>query len=247
MNDRNRNEKEEMEIDLLDLFSHLLRKWKTLLIGLVIGGILAGGFSLLKTPMYESTAMLFILSKTTSITSVADLQIGSELTADFTVIATSKPVIDSDIEKVEKESGVTLTREEIQDMLTVTNRTDTRILEITTTSDDPELACDVANAVTEATASQMASIMKSDPPTTVEKAEVADAPIDSGFMKNTAVGMLAGLIIVAVLWTIPYLKDDTIKTSEDVEKYLEMSVLASIPLDKELEHKNSKGKKGRVR
>lgn len=89
--------------------------------------------------------------------------------------------------------------------------------------------------------------MKSDPPTTVEKAEVADAPIDSGFMKNTwLVGMLAGLIIVAVLWTIPYLKDDTIKTSEDVEKYLEMSVLASIPLDKELEHKNSKGKKGRI-
>lgn len=243
MDNINNKEKEDMQIDLLDLFFYLLKKWKTLLLGLIIGGVLAGGYSFLKTPMYQSSSMLYILSKTTSITSVADLQIGSELTADFTVIATSKPVIDKAIDKVEDESGITLTREQVQNMLTVTNQADTRILEISAVSDDPQLACDVANAVTEATASQMASIMKSDPPTTVEEAEVSSVPLDNGLKKNTAIGLLAGLIIVGIFWTIPYLLDDTIKTREDVEKYLGMSVLASIPVDREMERRNKTGNK----
>lgn len=234
---------EELEIDLLELFFLLLKKWKMLLLGLIIGGVLAGGFTYLKTPVYQSESMLFILSKTTSITSVADLQLGSELSSDFVVIATSKPVIDTAIEKVKKENDITLTREEVLDMVAVTNKEDTRVLVITATSEDPELACTLANAVTEATASQMASIMKSDPPTTVERAEVEEKPVDRGLTKNTAVGAIIGFLIVAILYIIPFVLNDRIKSAEDVEKYLETGVLGIIPLDKAQEYKTKRMKK----
>lgn len=229
---------EELEIDLLELFFLLIRKWKLLLLGLVAGGVLAGGVTYLKTPEYKSESMLFILSKTTSITSVADLQIGSELSSDFVVIATSKPVLDTAIDEVKEECGIALTREEVLSMITVTNKEDTRVLVITAVSENPELACALANAVTEATASQMASIMKSDPPTTVERAEVAEKPVDNGLTKNAAIGAIVGFLIVAILFIIPFVLNDRIKTADDVEKYLETGVLGVIPLDKAQEYKD---------
>lgn len=93
MNNKMIKEEKEMEIDLLSLFFFLLDKWKILLLGVVIGAVAAAGITFLQTPMYQSTSTLYVLSKSTSITSVADLQLGSELTSDFTEIATSKPVI----------------------------------------------------------------------------------------------------------------------------------------------------------
>ena len=106
----NRNEfDEEVEIDLLELFHVLLRKWWLIAICTIAGAGIAFGITLgVITPMYESNAMLYILSKTTSVTSLADIQIGSELTQDFTVIATSKPVIDAAIERIEKEETLLL-------------------------------------------------------------------------------------------------------------------------------------------
>ena len=124
------------------------------------------------------------LNKTTSVTSLADIQIGSALTADFEVIATSKPVIDGAIETLKKEEGKTFTREQISKMLSITNKEDTRILVITATSENPQDASIVANAVAKNTATKMGEIMKSDPPTTVENAETPQEPISPSLKKE---------------------------------------------------------------
>ena len=47
---------------------------------------------------------------------------------------------------------------------------------------------------------------------------------------------MVGAILVMGILTVQFLLDDRIKTAEDVEKYLGLSVLGSIPL-------NSAGKK----
>lgn len=231
------------EIDLLGLLQTCLRKWWMFVIAGLIGGFLAIiGTIVLITPQYQSNAMLYILSKTTSVTSFADFQISNELTADFEVIATSKPVIDGAVERIEKEDGITLTRKEILNMLTVTNKSDTRILLITATDADPARACIVANAVAAETADQMAYIMKSDPPTTVEEAEVSTTPIGPNMKKNAATGLMVGMLLVAAYLIIVFLKNDNIKTQEDVEKYLGLSTLAVIPLEKGKESKRVKAK-----
>lgn len=106
MENRKQKEENEMEIDLVSLFFYLIDKWKLLFLGAVVGVVLAGALVFFQTPMYESNSTLYVLSKTTSITSITDLQVGTELTSDFSVIATSKPVIDgqSVVEYIEKES-----------------------------------------------------------------------------------------------------------------------------------------------
>lgn len=240
-----------MEIDLLSLFFYLIQKWKILLLGAIIGGILAEGMTLLKTPMYQSTSTLYMLSKTTSITSMADLQLGSELSSDFTIIASSKPVVDAAVESLKEDKNITLTRGQIQNMLSVANKEDTRMLSITVTSDDPELSYEVADAVTTAAVAQMAAITQTDPPTIVEHPEVASDAMDNGMRKNLAVGILAGLVLVAAIYVILYMMNDRIQTEEDIQTYLDATVLGVIPVDKELayyskqEEKNEKGRHGR--
>lgn len=101
---------DETEIDLQELFYVLLKNWVLIAISTVLVGVLALGYTIfLVTPQYKSDAMLYILTKTTSVTSLADLQLGSELTEDFAIIATSKPVIDGAIDTVEREHNIELT------------------------------------------------------------------------------------------------------------------------------------------
>lgn len=251
MNKDQLKEEKEMEIDLLSLFFYLIQKWKILLLGAIIGGILAEGMTLLKTPMYQSTSTLYMLSKTTSITSMADLQLGSELSSDFTIIASSKPVVDAAVESLKEDKNITLTRGQIQNMLSVANKEDTRMLSITVTSDDPELSYEVADAVTTAAVAQMAAITQTDPPTIVEHPEVASDAMDNGMRKNLAVGILAGLVLVAAIYVTLYMMNDRIQTEEDIQTYLDATVLGVIPVDKELayyskqEEKNEKGRHGR--
>ena len=222
----NKEYDDEIEIDLGALFQCLLKKWWLIVICALIGaGLALGSTILLITPKYQSSAMLYILNKTTSVTSLADIQIGSALTADFEVIATSKPVIDGAIETLKKEEGKTFTREQI-------SKEDTRILVITATSENPQDASIVANAVAKNTATKMGEIMKSDPPTTVENAETPKDPISPSLKKNTILGFLAGAVLVCAILVIQFLLNDNIKTEDDIEKYLGLSTLVAIPKEK---------------
>lgn len=142
MENKKQKEEKEMEIDLVSLFFYLLEQMETAVSGSRRRRCIRRGTGVLQTPMYESNSTLYVLSKTTSITSMADLQVGTELTSDFSVIATSKPVIDSAIKTLKKDN-IKLTRKEIKKMLTVANKTDTRMLSITVTSDDAKLSCAV--------------------------------------------------------------------------------------------------------
>lgn len=231
-------ENDQIEIDLMALLHALAARWWVILICAVVCGAATLGITVgLITPKYESTSLLYILSKTTSITSMADLQIGGELAEDFLVIAKSKPVIDGAIERIKSEEGLEFTREEIEGMLTVGNQA-TRILSISATSENPVNASIVSNAVAEETVQQMAEITKSDPPSIVERAEVEVRPVSPSVKKNTLMGVLIGILLSGAVLVIQFLLNDHIKTEEDVQKYLGLSTLAVIPMDKRRERKN---------
>lgn len=235
---------DEDTIDLLELTRVLLKKWWLILLSAVFCGALALLVTItMINPQYQSNAMLYILSKTTTVTSLADLQLGSELTADFEVIAKSKPVLDSAIEKLKTESDKKFTRDDLNQMLSVSNKSDTRILVISATSTDPTDASLVANAVAEATAEQMAYIMKSDEPTTVEKAEVESTPVSPSLKKNLLMGILAGMALACGILVVGYLMNDTINTEDDIKRYLDAPTLIIIPAEKDLAKKEKRRRK----
>lgn len=220
---------EDMQIDLLELAGVLWRKFWAIVACLVIGAVLAGGYTkLMVTPQYTATSMIYILGQTTSISSVADLQLSSELTADFTIMAKSRPVIQSVI----KELDLDMSYEQLVEAVNLENPTDSHILKIHVTNSDPELAKTISNAMAEAVAENISSVMATDKPSIAEKAITPKAPSSPNLTKNIAMGGIVGVAIAVAIIVLGYLMDDTIKTEEDVRKYLQMNTLAEIPMEK---------------
>ena len=231
-------EDDEMEIDLVEVFQLMLKRWWLIIGCAVVFAAAAFGYTkLFVTPQYEASSMIYILSKTTSISSALDLQLGKQLTVDFETLATSRPVV----EKVIDELGLDTEYETLVGSITVSNPTDTQILKISARNPDPVLARDISNAMSDATAEQIAAVMVTDKPSTVEEAVVPRYPISPSVKKNTLIAGLAGALLVMADIVLNYLFDDRIKSEEDIVKYLELNALASIPLNKG--EKSSKKKK----
>ncbi|MCR4804376.1 MAG: polysaccharide export protein [Clostridia bacterium] len=218
-------------IDLVEMGLVLLHHWWMLVIGLLIGGLLAGCYTVFAiTPMYKASSTIYIFNKTTSITSLSDIQLGSQLTVDFQIIAKSREVLEAVIE----DCDLKMSPGSLSGSLSVTNPADSHMLTITVTNSNPELAARIANSAADILRQQVADIMNTDKPSTVERAVVPTSPSSPNVTRNIEMGALIGIAAVAAFLIIRFLMDDTISTEEDVRKYLGLNTLASIPYDKSL-------------
>lgn len=217
---------DEIEIDLLELFYALRHRWWAILLALVIGTGAAGVYTKkLIAPHYQSTSMVYVLSKETTLASLADLQIGSQLTKDYSVIIKSRPVLQEVIDK----QNLDLTTDELGKMITIDNPKDTRILSITVEDIEPMRAKAIVDEVTKSASNYIGDIMEMVPPKVIEDGVVAVKPSSPSVKKNAAVGGLGLAVLVCGLICLKTILDDTIKSEEDIEKYLGLSVLAVIP------------------
>ena len=195
---------------------------------------------LLVTPTYESTTKIYILNKqeNASVT-YSDIQLGTQLTKDYAELIQSRFVL----EEVVQGMGLDLTYEQMKEKVSVTTPTDTRILAITVKDSDPVMAMKMANAIREAAAVHIMNVMDIQ---AVNVAETANMPMKKSspsVLNNTFIGGLLGVFLIIAVVLVRYLMDDTVKTPEDVEKYLQLSTLAVIPLNEgESEGKKKKKK-----
>lgn len=232
---------DEIEIDLMELFHVLLKNAWALILCLVLGAAVAfGGTKLFITPQYEATSMIYILSKSTSISSYLDVQLGQQLTVDFETLATTRTVVENVINELELDT----TYEQLIGDITVENPSGTQILKIKVKNPDPVLAKDISNAMSEATANRIAEVMMTDKPTIADVAVTPDHPVSPSTKRNTAIGGLLGMLAAAAYLVIRALMDDTIVDKDDVTKYLGLTTLAAIPLNQdETSGKRSRRKK----
>ena len=238
-------QRDEMEIDLMELFSVV---WHNLLLIIEIGlcvGALAFLFSSLLVPkQYVSTTKVYILNRQSDSVNVtySDLQSGATLTKDYKELIKSLPVM----EKVVAQLNLDISPEKLADKITVDSPADTRIIEISVSDTDPYMANAMANAVRIAASAQISQVMDIEAVNIVQKASYPDHASSPSVMKNTMLGCILGAILTIAVLFVLYLLDDTIKTPDDVEKVLGMSVLGTIPILKGEEGKKKKiGKRGR--
>ena len=229
---------DEVEIDLREIFYALKAKILLILMAALIGACVAAAYTqFLMTPIYSSTSSMLVLSKETTLTSLADLQLGASLTSDYTVLITSTPVLEQVIENL----NLDMTTEQLKDTVTINNPTDTRILEITVDNADSTLAKDIVDEIANVSSSYIGDKMEVIPPKIIEVGKIATVRTSPSVKKNTALGFLLGFVACAAVVVIFAVMDDTIKTEEDIEKYLGVSVLAKVPDRKD--YVNMKGKK----
>ena len=233
---------EENEIDLLELFYVVLHKWKMIVLSLLLIGACGCLISVfLITPQYESTSVLYVLSKSTSITSLADIQMGSSLTNDYVEVVTSRPIIEQVIQNL----GLTdETYESLKDKVSIDNPANTRLLKITVRDPQADVAKAIADELADVSKSFISIKMDQAAPTVTQYGYADGEPVTPNTVKNTVLGALIGAVLAIGVVIVSYLLNDTIMTTDDIEKKLGMTVLASIPMD-EAEYDGRKSKKSK--
>ncbi len=227
---RNLNNDEEVEIDLLELVFLFRRYWKVIVVVGLICAVLVGAFTyFFITPQYKATAKIYIVSASSdSVVNLTDLNIATNLTADYKELILSRPMMESTI----KNLGLQETEpEDLAKRLDITNPTQTRILHVTATTADPQLSADIANEVARLSISWLPEIMESNAPHIVQNAVVPTKKSSPSLKKNMAIGMLAGLVLCYGVYVIRYLLDDSITSADDMEKYFGLVPLTVIPED----------------
>lgn len=224
-------EEDELTIDLGELFRVLLSKVHIIILSAILMALVAFvGTKLLVTPMYISVTKMYVLAKdensNLSTSNYNELTAGSMLTKDYMELVKSRPVLEKTISVL----NLKMQPSELADMISVSTPTDTRIMTVSVESENPKQAKEIADAVREAVSVQIQEIMSVDSVNTVEEGNLPTAPSSPNTMKNMMLGGILGFVIAAGIITLIYLLDDTIKTPEDVENYLGLNVLTSIPI-----------------
>ena len=143
---------------------------------------------LLVTPLYKATSTIYVVSRNDSVLNLSDIQIGSALTSDYIKVFEMWEVH----EKVISALDLDYTYTQMDNMLSVTNANDTRMLDITVTDADPEEAAAIANEYAEVGASYIAEKMKTDEPTIMSSARVPANPFSPSKTKNILLGFVVG-------------------------------------------------------
>ena len=121
--------------------------------------------------------------------------------------------------------------------------TDTRIVSITVTDYDPQQAQNIANCIREVAGEHIQNVMDIEAVNVVEEANLPTVKAGPSVVKWTAVGGILGVFLVCAVILIHYLLDDSIKSSEDVEKYLGLSTLALIPITQSVNDDKQRNKR----
>lgn len=237
-----------MTIDLVEVFQ-VIRHWLWLIVLVALAcGTAAYAFSKFVLPEeFESTTKIYVLDKsgaggTNSQSTYSDLQVGMQLTKDYVELIKSRTVL----EAVMKDNHLdqTYTYEQFAETVNVQTPADTRIVTITVTNHDPALAQKLADDIRKRSGELIIKTMQIDAVNTYEKANYPDRKSAPSCGRWAVVAALIGALAVSAVVIARYLLDDTIKTSDDVEKYLGLSNLALIPFDESVMTEDEDSSKG---
>ena len=220
-------EQGEDTIDLLELFMGLLAHWTLIAATAVVGAVLMALYTFfLVTPMYKATATIYVVSRNDSVLNFSDLQVGSELTSDYIKVFEMWEVH----EKVISNLDLDYTYTDMASMLSVTNTSDTRMLDITVTNPDPEEAAAIANEYADVGAKYISEKMKTDEPTLMSSARVPENPFSPNKAKNILLGFVVGFVLACAVVVLRTMLDDTYKSADDIRKYTGMVVRSRWPM-----------------
>ena len=231
------------ELNLKDIFNMFwTKKFEIILIiaiAIVIGFIYS--YVLLK-PEYKSTTSILLAKSNTAQADDGTIT-SSEITLNQNLVATYSDLIKTDkvLTQVINNLQINKTVEELQKNIQVSAKDDTEIIEISVTDADSEMARRIANEAAQVFITQIAQeYYNMDNVYVVDEAIAESAPYNINHTKDLVIFVAAGFVIACIYVLIANMLDTTVKSKEDIEKKLGLTVLTSIPM---CDFKKAKGGK----
>lgn len=218
------------EIDLLQLAKALWHwAWALILSMLVFGG--AGFFYayVLITPLYQSSALLYVNNSTLSVgntsVSLSDLTASQSLVETYSVILKTRLTLNEVISR----ANLNYTYEELYEMVSAESMNGTEVFRVNVLSPIPEEAEVIANTITEVLPEKISEIMDGSSVRTVDYAVVPTRKHSPSITRYTALGMMLGLVLSAGIVILLDLLNDQIRDENYLLETYQLPVLAVIP------------------
>lgn len=215
------------EIDYFELAMLLLDNLHYIVLFFLLGALIFNAYSYFWIhPTYQSTASIYIVSASGgTVVDLTDLNLGSSLKNDYRELIMSYPVLD----RVSKKLGLDWSTGRMSGAISVSNPADTRILKLTATAEEPELAMNIANAVAEVAVEYLPETMSTEAPNIAQKGRLPGSKANPSYTKYTMMGGLVGALLCCAWFAFKMFMDETIRTPEDMEKYFGAVPLTTIP------------------
>ena len=220
---------DEVEIDLAQLLK-LLKKNIRLIIILALVGIIiaASATTFLISKKYQSQGSVLLK---------ADVVNGS---LDSTQVNTNKMMVNNYVKLLQGNNiqdqvakNLNITSAEVRSSLSITNTTDTQIIEISSTTVDPGLSKRIVDETISVFTTLIQEKLDVTNVTIVDQPEVNPNPVSPSMVKNVIIGAVAGIVISLGYLLLTYLLDTKIKNGEQAEQYLGVPLLGIVPFFEE--------------
>jgi len=219
-----------MTLDLRDIF-YIIRKRLKLILIITLACTLVSGiisFYILK-PVYEARTSIIVgkpqaNEKTT--TQYNDVMMYQKLVKTYSEIAKSRAVAEMVANKLDNKYTV----EQLQKAVTVASQTDTQILVISTQNGNAEEAVKITNAASAAFVEESKLVFPTGGDIQImDKPQLPKSPVKPNKILNIAIAFLIGLMASVGLTFVLEFLDRSIKTEEDVARYIDIPVIGIIP------------------
>lgn len=239
MDSTNTNTKEqENGLDIRDVANFIFGKIWIVILAMACAAVVAIIFTSTITPTYKSRSTLFITNTQDSISSsqtVSDWTIGRQLATTSPELVTEvfcdkvAEKLNQDLTFVAKYGEITGKR--LLSYINVSSDAETCMVTFTVTTTNPEYSKILADEVTSYFGVYINDFMKSDSIRTMQAklGEVNPNPSNIHTVRNAALAAIIGAVVAAAILVIIFMFDDKIKTADDIERYLKVSVLGVIP------------------
>ena len=224
----------EIEINLRDLISVVLKRWWLILIATLLGGIILFGYaSVTYVPTYKSTAKMYVnnISSDSSGNKVTTSQ--SDLNASKALVDTYCEIIRSrrTLETVIEEAGLAYSYDELLLMLSCGSVNGTEVFYISIVSDDKVEAQEIVNTIVKVLPDKITGILEGSSVRTVDSADDGIL-LSSGIALKTVIGAAVAMILAcAFFFVYDVIINDTLHTDEWLTDTYdeEIPLLAVIP------------------
>jgi len=218
------------EISIKEVLFILKKRMKLILSLFLVAILLSGIISVfVLDKVYQANTTLMV-GRPKDYVSDANIQY-NELLLNQKLVSTYGELIKTRAvaEEVIDNLNLDLSYEQYKAKVNVSLVKDTELIQIIVKDTDPSVARVIADETANVFMDKVQEIMKVDNVHVIDKAEIPTKPVSPNITLNIAIAAVLGLMIGVFLSFLLEFLDNTIKTPEDVEKYLNLPVLGSIP------------------
>ncbi len=220
----------ELEINYAELFRVLLKKLWIAVLAAVVFAVGMGFYTVnYVTPMYTSTSKLYVYNSSSTTVSVSDITTSGYLANDYMQFLYSSSIMESVAEQFDDFSPADIKR-----MVSVSNPSDTRVLTISTTATDPQIARRINNAVCNEFVDFVSELVSEGHVSIYDPATLPTAPSSPSVSRNILLGAFFGFAIPMLIVAVRFCLHNVITSAESVESALELKVIGKVPFSRSL-------------